>query len=235
MIKELEEELSLADILLYIKRGLWLIILCSFFCAFIGVMSVLIIDKEVYEATSTVIMAKEAARIFYDDQYTKSDIDLYQQVGNTYIEIANSNTVIDGAIQILNNNSEVDRIYTREELRKIVSANYMTGTLVIKLNATSSNSDNVSAIANAYRESFTAVANSLLPVSSLQVIDVAEVPKAPRTISLIRSAILWGTIGGCIAFGMIFVKLIIDKSKIQNSEQIEELLGIDVIVHLKSS
>lgn len=234
MIKELEEEISLIDVIKYVKEGFWLIALCIFFGGFIGIMSVLIIDEEIYEATSTVIMAKEAARIFYDDQYTKSDIDLYQQVGNTYIEIADSNVVLDGAIEILNRSGEIDRTYTREEIRKIVRANYITGTLIIELIATSDSEDNVSAIVNAYRESFIAVANTLLPVSSLQVVDVAEPPKEPKTMSLVKNGILWGTVGGGVAFMVIFLKLLIDKSKIQDPEQIEELLGIDVIAHLKA-
>lgn len=234
MVEELlNEEISLLDIIQYIKKSLWFIALCVFFASFISVIAVLVADKEIYKATSTVIMSKEAARIFYDDQYTKSDIDLYQQVGNTYIKIAESNSVIDGVIELLNHSNEVDKTYTRDELRKLVHANYLSGTLVIELIATSEGNDNVAALANAYTESFIAVANTYLPVSALQVLDIAEFPDKPIKVSIVKQALLGAVFGGIVSCSCVFLKLLIDKCKIQKPEQIEGLLGIEVLVHFK--
>ena len=234
MVEELlNEEISLLDIVQYIKKSLWFIALCVFFASFISVMAVLVADKEIYKATSSVIMSKEAARIFYDDEYTKSDIDLYQQVGNTYIKIAESNSVIDGVIELLSHSNEVDKIYTRDELRKLLHANYLSGTLVIELIATSEGDDNVAALANAYTESFIAVANTYLPVSALQVLDVAEFLDKPIRVSIVKQALLGAIVGGIISCGFVFLKLLIDRCKIQKPEQIEDLLGIEVLVHFK--
>ena len=235
MIEELlNEEISLLDIVQYIKKNLWFIGLCVFFAGFIGVISALVVDKEIYRATSSVIMSKEAARIFYDDQYTKSDIDLYQQVGNTYIEIAESNAVIDGAIELLNHSDEMEKSYTRDELKKLVDADYLSGTLVIKLIAASEDEeDDVAAIANAYTESFIAMANTYLPVSALQVLDKAEFPNEPIKVSIVRQGLMGSIIVGMIAGGSVFLRLLIDKCRVQKPEQIEGLLGIEVLVHFK--
>lgn len=225
-----DQEVSLFDVLVYLKKGSWLITLCMLLCGIITVIGTLVFEKEVYEASSTVIMAKESARIFYDDEYTKSDMDLYQETGNTYIEIAKSNIVIDGAAQIL---EQQGLKYTRREIKELVSAHYITGTLIIKLFASSSNGDNVCAIANAYRESFINTANALLPVSTLQVVDIAEVPVTPKTSGLKKNMILGCIAGGAIAFCIIFLKYILDRTKIQSAEEVEELFGIKVIANFK--
>ena len=216
-----------------IKKNIWLVIFSVVICSLITAIGTLLLEENMYQATSSIIMSKEAAKIFYEDEYTKSDIDLYQQVGNTYTEIANSNIVIDGTIEILNRQSDVYKVYTRQEIKDIVSVNYITGTLIIKLTATSTIEDNVSAIANAYRESFVTNAMALLPAAQLVVMDPAETPQSPMDSKLIKNILMGIILGIAFSGSIIFIRLIMGKSYIQTVEEVNELLDVEVLVVLK--
>lgn len=232
-LEEWSPEIRFSDVLVCIKQYMWLIVFSVIVCSLIAAIGTLLLEEDVYQATSTVIMSKEAAKIFYEDEYTKSDIDLYQQVGNTYIEIADSNVVIDGTIEFLNRDVNVHKTYTRREIKDIVSANYITGTLVIKLTAISTGEDNVSAIANAYRQSFVNTATNLLPAAQLVVMDVAEVPQNPNNSKFVKNILMGFILGMVIAGCIIFIKLISSKGHIQTVHEINELLDVEVLVVLK--
>lgn len=222
-------EIRLEDIYRNIKQNIWMILVIILSFSFVTIVGTLLLEEKIYQATSTVIMSKEAAKIFYEDEYTKSDIDLYQQVGNTYIQIANSNRVIDGTIELLNQDTSVHKIYTRKEIKEIVSANYISDTLIIKLLATSTAEDNVSAIANAYRESFIDNATTLLPAAQLVAMDVAETPQNPMSSGLVKNTMIACILGVMVSAGIIFAKLILSKNYIQTNKEVKQLLDVEVL------
>lgn len=62
---------------------------------------------------------------------------------------------------------------------------------------------------------------------------MAEFPDKPIRASIVKQALLGAVVGGIVSCSVVFLKLLIDKCKIQKPEQIEGLLGIEVLVHFK--
>lgn len=232
-----EPIITFKEIIKEIKRGIWIILYSTAIGVLLAAVGTCITQKDIYQAKSTVIMSKEFVDLFYSEQYTKSDVDLYQQVANTYIEISKSNEVMDKTIERLKEIKVEDikreYAYTREEIKKIVSAKYREGTLIIEITAKSDSLLEVAPVANAYRESFSEVVKETLPIATLNVLDKAEPPKAPNDIGLSKNMIL-GAVGGMsIALLFIFIRMFIESTTIRKEDEIRALLGVEVLVSFK--
>lgn len=233
METDFENSISIMEVLFYVKNNIWLIVFCAISGILLGLTLTVLLEKNTYQSKSTVIMSKEATRIFYDDEYTKSDIDLYEQVGNTYIKIAQSNIVLDNAIKLLEQEPSVNRTYTRTELKEIVTAKYNSGTLFFEITATSTAGDNVCAIANAYSDSFIEQGNLLLPAAYLSVVDRAETPKEPNPSKLNKNIITGFMFGVIVACGVIALRIIYDRSRLQTQGQVQFYLDIPLVIELE--
>ena len=228
--KLLEPELTVEDIIKELKSNLWIITYAIAIGLLIAVLFTVYKERvATYMATSTIIMSKEAALYFVEDQYTKSDIDLYVKSGNTYTEIASSNLVLDNTLQRLQTVGDWGNTLTRDELKKMLTAKYKVDTLVIELQGVGEQRLIIKDIVNAYADAFIEVANNLLPVAMLKVMDRAEVPEGMVESNLVRNLIL-GTIGGIIlSVAGVIIKLLFKKAKIRTEEEVSQLLGIEVV------
>ena len=102
-------------------------------------------------------------------------------------------------------------------------------TLVIELQGVGEQRLIIKDIVNAYADAFIEVANNLLPVAMLKVMDRAEVPEGMVESNLVRNLIL-GTIGGIIlSVAGVIIKLLFKKAKIRTEEEVSQLLGIEVV------
>lgn len=226
----LEIDLTVQDILYEVKQGIWIILYGIAIGILIAVLWTIYKERvATYQATSTIIMSKEAALYFVEDQYTKNDIDLYVKSGNTYTEIAESNLVLDSTLERLQSVGDWGSKLTRADLKKMVKAGYKTDTLVIELSGTSDDRRIIEDVVNAYADAFIEVANNLLPVAMLKVMDRAETPEGMIQSNLMRNIILGIGLGVVVSFLIITINLLIKKSRITTEEEVTSLLDIDVI------
>lgn len=226
----LELDITLQDIIVEIKNGIWIILYAIAIGTLIAIIATIYKERvATYRATSTVIMSKEAALYFVEDQYTKNDIELYVKSGNTYTEIAQSNLVLDSTLERLEAVGEWGSQLTRKDLKKMVKAGYKADTLIIELSGTSENRMIIKDVVNAYTDAFIEVANSLLPVATLSVMDRAEIPEEMIESHLTRNIILGVGVGVVGSLFFIAIRLLMKKSKLTTEEEISNLLEMQVL------
>ncbi len=230
----LEVDITLQDILHEVKEGMWIILYAIAMGTLIAILVTIYKERvATYEATSTIIMSKEAALYFVEDQYTKNDIDLYVKSGNTYTEIASSNLVLDSTLERLKAVGSWGSNLTRKDLKKMLNAGYKADTLVIELTGKSEDHKIIKDVVNAYADAFIEVSNGLLPVAMLKVMDRAEEPEGMVQSGLMKNIIIGVGISIILSLCLILVQLLIKKSKITTEEEITNLLQLKVLTTLK--
>ena len=215
------QEVSLLDIFKEVKRGAWIIVCLCLIGAFASGGISIAIDQKLYEAHSSLVISKESARIFYDDQYTQGDINMYEKISNTYVEIAKSNTVVDKI-------AEQFPQYTSNEIRKMVTPKAVSGTLILEFTGVGPARKEIMEIVNAYSAVMIEECNRILPVGQLEVVDEAKMPETPVPSKIGLNVIIGFMLGGVIAMLVILGRMFYESSRIRNSKEVMQYLNLTV-------
>ncbi|AKA67153.1 AAA family ATPase [Clostridium scatologenes] len=236
------EYLSLIDIIKMLKKRIWFILLITILCTGIMTIKALILSKPMYEAHSTAIIVKGDTSIVQDSkiepQYTQNDILLYEKIIDTYVQIAQSNLVIDRTAEELGD-------YSSLQLKKIITAipissskSSSTGnadnTQIIQLNAVSSNKDEVAKIANVYCKNFIEQSIKILPVGKIEVLDQAETPITPIVTNNSKDIVVGFLFGLMLSVSIVFFRNYTDSLKIRNEKQVKDILNIPVVITIEN-
>ncbi|MBV7271523.1 hypothetical protein I6U48_01140 [Clostridium sp. PL3] len=244
-INNTEEYLTLIDIIKILKKKIVFILLVTILCTGIIALKVMFLSTPMYVASATAIVVKRDTSIVQnsknESQYTQNDILLYEKIIDTYVQIAQSNLVMDKTAEELKN-------YSSSQVRAMVTAAPITlanssstsslsggagNTQIIKLTAVGSNRDDVAKISNTYCKNFIEESMSLLPVGKIQVLDEARTPSNPIPTSKSRSIACGFLFGLLLSIGIVLFRNYIDRLKIGNEKQVKDILNIPVIVTIE--
>ncbi|MEG0578514.1 MAG: GNVR domain-containing protein [Niameybacter sp.] len=215
------EEVSLLEIMREVKRGMWIIVCLTLIGGFLAAGMVIAFEERLYEATSSMVIGKESAKVFYEDKYTQSDIAMYEKTANTYVEIAKSNTVIDRV-------AEQFEGYTSADIRKMVTPSSRTGTLVLEFKTIGTERKDVMDITNAYSEAMIEECGRILPVGQLEIVDNAKFPESPIPSKFMLNTVIGLMLGGVASMLFILFRMFKEGSKISTPEQVSKYLGLTV-------
>lgn len=240
-----DEYLSLMDIIKILKKKIVFILLITILCTGIMAVKVLVLSKPIYQAYATAIIVKGDTSIVQNSknepQYTQNDILLYEKIIDTYVQIAQSNLVIDKTAQELKD-------YPASQLKEMVTAapisfstsssksSLVSGTdntQIIQLNAVSSNKDEVAKIANAYCKNFIEQSMRILPVGKIQVLDQAKTPISPLPTNKSKNIVSGLLFGLLLSVGIVLFRNYMDNLKIRNEKQVKDILSIPVLVTIE--
>lgn len=216
------EYLSLIDIIKILKKRMVFIVFVTLLCTGIMVAKSTYFSTPMYRAYTTAVIVKGDSKIIEDYQYTQNDVLLYQKIAETYVEIAKSNLVIDKTAEEL-------KSYSAAQLRSMVTVAQKGGTQIIELTVTGSNRE-VTSIANVYCDNFIKESRNILPIGTIEVLDIAKTsvdPLATNATNNIGIAFLLGLI---TAIGIVFFRYYLESLKIRNEEQVINILNIPVLV-----
>lgn len=225
-----EEYLSLIDIIKILKTKIVFIILVTTLCTGIMTLKVKFLSKPIYGASTTVVIVKGDTSVVQNHQntqdYTEGDISLYQKMVDTYVQIAQSNTVIDKTVEELGN-------YSASQLREMVTAAPSGQTQIILLKAISNNRDDVAKIANIYCKNFIVESMDVLPVGKIEVLDSASTPVSPISTNKFANIAMGFLFGLLLSVGIVLIRHYMNSFKIRNEKQISNLLNIPVLVTME--
>lgn len=225
------EYVSLINIIKILKENIIFITIITILCTGIMIEKVVYLTKPIYQASTTAVIVKGDSSVVSqkDDStrgYTEGDISLYQKMVETYVQIAQSSTVLDDTSKEL-------KTYTSSQLRSMVTAAPVGETQIIKLNAVSSNKEDAAIIANTYCKNFIQKSMSILPVGKIEVLDSAKIPTAPISTNKFINITLGFLIGFIVSVGIVFFRYYMDSLKIRNEKQVSDLLDILVLVSIE--
>ncbi len=204
----------------YLQRW-WLIVLCGVvLAAGAWVFSTRFITP-MYRAGVTIYVNNSSGteRI---DYISSGNLSVSQQLVSTYVNIIQSDTVLEKVINAANLNC------TAEELRKIMSTEQLNKTEMFNVYILHPEPERATYIANAVAEVAPGAIEDIVEGSSTKIIDFAKVPQKPFTPNVKKNTVIGGVIGVLLALIYLTIFYLLDV-RIKNEEDLSAIADYPVL------
>ena len=209
--------MTLLELLQLLKKHLRLVVLMPVICAIAMLLYSFIFMGDSYTATTSMYVLAQS-----DDstsQGLSSDLSASQMLTNDVATLLTSDRVTKDTADAL----QLENLDDFE-----VSVTSETTTRVLSCSVTGGNAEAVANVANELAANVSDVAQEVMNVESVNVIDEAEVPDAPSG----PNRMLYIAVAFMASlFGAIAIVVLVDMldTRVRSAEEVEELLGIPVI------
>ena len=220
-MNEMEEQvISLSEIFEALKKR-WIMIVAITLTATIisGVISFFVINP-VYEASTKVFIGKEESD---DAAYNSSDINMYQQLLQTYAQAIKTKDLVNRAISGLS--------YDELEASSVVDAltvNPISSTQILEIKYKSKDAEEAKDVLKGITDEFIVTAKELVPNGNVRVIEEVELPENPVSPNKKMNIAIAFLLGLMVSVGLVFLLEYLDNTY-KNKEQLEKDLGIPVL------
>ena len=220
-MNEMEEQvISLSEIFEALKKR-WIMIVAITLTATIisGVISFFVIDP-VYEASTKVFIGKEESD---DAAYNSSDINMYQQLLQTYAQAIKTKDLVNRAISGFS--------YDELEASSVVDAltvNPISSTQILEIKYKSKDAEEAKDVLKGITDEFIVTAKELVPNGNVRVIEEVELPEEPVSPNKKINIAIAFLLGLMISVGLVFLLEYLDNTY-KNKDQLEKDLGIPVL------
>lgn len=220
-MNEMEEQvISISEVFEAIKKR-WTIIVAITLTATIisGVISFFVIDP-VYEASTKVFIGKEESD---DAVYNSSDINMYQQLLQTYAQAIKTKDLVNRAISGLS--------YDELEASSVVDAltvNPISSTQILEIKYKSKDAEEAKDVLKGITDEFIVTAKELVPNGNVRVIEEVELPEEPVSPNKKMNIAIAFLLGLMVSVGLVFLLEYLDNTY-KNKDQLEKDLGIPVL------
>ena len=178
-------------------------------------------------------MYKADVRIYVNngrsDQYveyiTSSNLATAQRLVNTYINIIESDTVLEKVAEA----SGMD--ITAGEIRKMMSASQVDDTELFDVVITHADPEFAAHLANAIAEVAPDEISGFVEGSSTKIIDYAKVPEAPSSPNMSSNCVLGGLLGCVAALAYLTLQFLLDV-RIKDEEDLNVLFNVPVLAQI---
>ena len=220
-MNEMEEQvISISEIFEAIKRR-WIIIVAITLTATIisGIISFFVIDP-VYEASTKVFVGKEEND---NAAYNSSEINMYQQLLQTYAQAIKTKDLVNRAISGLK--------YDGLEARNVVESltvNPISNTQILQIKYQSKDPNEAKDVLKSVTDEFIVTAKELVPNGNVRIIEEVELPQNPVSPNKKMNIAIAFLLGLMVSVGLVFLLEYLDNTY-KNKDQLEKELGIPVL------
>ena len=220
-MNEMEEQvISISEIFEAIKKR-WIIIVAITLTATIisGIISFFVIDP-VYEASTKVFVGKEEND---NAAYNSSEINMYQQLLQTYAQAIKTKDLVNRAISGLK--------YDGLEARNVVESltvNPISNTQILQIKYQSKDPNEAKDVLKSVTDEFIVTAKELVPNGNVRIIEEVELPQNPVSPNKKMNIAIAFLLGLMVSVGLVFLLEYLDNTY-KNKEQLEKDLGIPVL------
>ncbi len=215
-----ELEISLSDIVKFLKKRFVLIVLCGIYAMAISFIVSNYLIKEEY--TSQVLMyvapnADEMNRVA-----SLSELNYAQAVVDTYIEILKTDTFLKDVAEA------GDVSYSPGQLRGMVSMASVNGTEIFRIRVVSHSPDESYKLAETIANLAPRKIIEIKDADAVRVVDPASLPTAPSSPNIPRNTILGFMLGIMLGLGISLLIELADK-RIKSEEDLTRVYDIPVL------
>ena len=223
MIHENKEglEIDLQKLIIVCLRRWWLIALCAVIAAFGALYYTNNHMTPVYRASVTIYVnnARSDQQVNY---ITSANLATAQKLVSTYIEIIQSDTVLEKVA------AEADNQYSPKTIRGIMSAKQKGETELFDVYIVHKDPRQAQKLANAIAEVAPDEIERFVEGSSAKIVDYAKLPEAPFAPRPFRNAVLGGLLGMLAVLAYIVCHFMMDV-RIREEEDLAVLFAIPVL------
>ena len=213
------EKISVREFLYLLKKKWALIVFIIAICLISTIAITKYVIKPVYESKTKVFVGKE---INNESTYDQWEIQMYQQLMQTYVELASTNNLIESALESINLDKDVEDVL--ENLSVVQKEN----TQILEISYKSIDSKESFDVVNAITNEFIKVSRDIIPNVNIEIIDDAQIAKEPLTNNLLRNLVV-AFIGGCVLSVSLVLLMDFFNNTFNSKEDVERNLGLPII------
>lgn len=219
-MNEMEEQvISLSEIFEAIKKRWTIIVAITLVATLIsGVLSFFVIDP-IYETSTKVFIGKEESD---DAAYNSSDINMYQQLLQTYAQAIKTKDLASRAIDGLDYDLEPSAVMGS------LTVNPITSTQILEIKYRSKDPKEAKDVLKSVTEEFIVTAKELVPNGNVRVIEEVELPEAPVSPNKTMNIAIAFLLGLMVSVGLVFLLEYLDNTY-KTKEQLEKDTDIPVL------
>lgn len=221
------EEIDVKELFGYFLKKSWVIILITFIVFLGGTIYSTFIKVPMYQSTISLILATNSDNNTTSSTITQSDINLNQNLVNTYTEIIKSKKVVNSTIDELN----LDTTY--KELNSHISVSSKENTEIINVSVTDEDRYKAKNIADTLATNFKDEVSKIYNMKNVSILDKAEVSKDPYNHNVIKESILYVAAGLFLGFLLLFLRFYFDRT-IKNTEEVENKLKLPIMGSIRN-
>ena len=222
------EEINIKDFFSYLKHY----ILAFVIVIIVAVGGVVIYDsmikKPIYQAQTTVVIAKNEVTMDGSSAATLNDINASQKLATTYSEIDKSELVLNQVIENLGLHTSV------KELNKNLTVKPLDDTSILSITVKDPNARLSATIANEIAKVFAEEVKTIYKVENVTQLSVAVAPENPANNTLTRDLILAVVVAVLGVTGFAFIRFYLDDT-VKHSDDVERLIGLPITAQILKS
>ena len=204
---------------LLLKR-IWIVVLCVALLGAATFVYTKVAVDPLYEARISVYVNNSSQK--GSSYVSSSDLAVARVLAETYVNIIQSDRVLDQVIQKTGINAKAS------QLRGLIEAEPVNETEMFQVVVTTPNAQLSADIANTVAEVAPGVIAEIIEGSSAKIIDFAKVPERPASPSATKNAIVGALVGMILAAIIVFLEMILD-TRILTEEDLVRLCDMPVL------
>lgn len=214
------EEIDLKELFDFLKSKIEVIVITTILICTIGCLYILFLQKPMYSAYTTVVLGSNNNGT--GQGISTNDINLNNNLIETYANVAKSRVVIDKVIKNLKLGSSYGEVSSK------VSVSAINKTQIIKISVSDLEPEKAKDIANETAKAFTKEAERLFQLENIGVLDEAIAPTAPYNINIPKTLIICFFMGIILSLAILFIIFYFDRT-IKSTEQIEQKIKLPIL------
>lgn len=219
-------EIDLQKLLLaYIKKW-WLILACTVVAGLVSFYVTANFVTPMYKA-SVMVYVNNSKSDTQIDSISSSSLSTAQRLVNTYINMIESDTVLEKVAEATGLN------ITAGQIRSVMSAAQVDDTELFSVTITHEDPKLAAHIANAVAEVAPGEIEDFVEGSSTKIIDYAKVPTAPSSPNKSRNCIIGALVGCVVALLYVTLRFLLDV-RIKDEEDLNMLFDLPVLAQIPS-
>lgn len=212
-----ESELDLRELFEIIIKRFKLIVIITLTITFIAAIISVFLIPPTYEANVGIIISKQDG-----EKITSQDITMYQNLMQTYKNIAGTNKVAELAAAKLGSGIEA------KDLLNKTSITTKTGTMVLNITVASKSAVEAYKDVQAYAEAFVGRAKELIPEGDIKIMDNAQLPESPVKPNVKLNIAIGFLLGLLVSAGTAFILEYLNNTIVTKAD-VEKYMELSVI------
>ncbi len=214
------DALELKDLLLIIKKRLWLIVVITLATSALSAILSFFLMNPVYQSDTSLYIGRSM-----DNQSSigYNDLMLNTQLVNDYRELVKSRMVTSIVLERLSLKD-----MTLEQLSEKLNVESKQNTRLIVISAQDEDPVLARDIANTVAEIFMEKVADIMMVENIQIIDTAELPEAPVKPNKLMNIAIATLLGFMLSTGVVFLVEYMDDT-IKTPDDVQKYLGLSVV------
>lgn len=218
MDKQTVAEINLIDLLFYIKKRLWIVLVSGAVCALATLLVNAIVLTPQYTASTRIYVLNRAS----DAGIDYSDIQSSAQLAQDFEVLITGRNVTSQVIR------QLSLDMTDGQLADKITINGVTDSRILQIDVMDSDAKRAADIANCVREVAKEQLVNIMEIDTVNVVYEAEQPVNPSAPHTKRNTILALMLGVCISCLALIVLFIVDDS-VKTEEEIERYLNLSTV------